>query len=126
MPALDFEARRAWFVDRISDLHAQGVTIVCGFREQDGVLAGFFTLDQSGYVDQLAISRSMWGGGAGSALLNEAKRLSGGKLFLDVNENNLRALRFYEREGFVVTGTGVNGRSGLATRHYAWHRAGRG
>jgi putative acetyltransferase len=123
MPAIDFEARRGWFVDHIAALRSRGTTIICGFRECDGKLAGFFTLErETGYVDQLAISHEMWGQGAGHALLGEAKSLSSGKLFLDVNQDNLRAVRFYEREGFVRAGAGQNATSGLATWRYAWHR----
>jgi putative acetyltransferase len=39
---------------------------------------------------------------------------------LDVNQSNKRAVRFYERAGFVRIGDGVNSRSGAATHLYEW------
>lgn len=125
MPSIDFEGRRGWFVDHIAAMQASGIAIVCGFRETDGALAGFFTLDEkSGLIDQLAVSPSLWGLGFGVALLDEAKKLSSGKLSLEVNQDNPRAVRFYEREGFSRLAAGRNPVSGLATWRYAWDRSG--
>ena len=41
-------------------------------------------------------------------------------LELHVNLDNPRAIRFYEREGFVKIGEGVSERSGLTILHYRW------
>lgn len=121
MPAIDFEARRAWFVDRIVELRDSGATIVCAFDALDGRMAGFITLENGGHIDQLAVAVHAWGAGAAVALLNEIKRMSaGGALTLDVNQDNMRAVRFYEREGFRRTGEGRNTASGLATWRYQW------
>lgn len=121
MPGLDFEARRAWFVAHISELLARGAGIICAFDELDGHMAGFITHEGSGHVAQFAVAVRDWGSGAAVALLNEAKKLSvGGSLTLDVNQDNSRAVRFYEREGFGRVGAGRNQASGRATWFYKW------
>jgi putative acetyltransferase len=79
-------------------------------------LLGFVTFDPAtAYLDQLAVAPEAKGSGAASLLLNEARRLSPDGLTLDVNQDNPRALRFYEREGFEKIGEGTNPRSGLKT-----------
>ena len=120
MPAIDFEARRAWFVDHLCALHARGVRVTCAFDVRNGDMAGFITLDEAtGHIDQLAVAPVYWGEGAAMTLLAEAKRAAR-RLHLDVNQDNPRALRFYEREGFRRTAAGVNPLSGLRTWHCEW------
>jgi ribosomal protein S18 acetylase RimI-like enzyme len=41
---------------------------------------------------------------------------------LEVNQDNRRAHRFYEKNGFTCAGESVNSRSGLKTRRYRWQR----
>jgi putative acetyltransferase len=41
-------------------------------------------------------------------------------LFRSVNADNARAIRFYERNGFVVIGHGANTLSGRATVMLEW------
>ena len=120
MPAIDFEARRAWFVDHVVALQARGADIVCAFSAADGRMVGFVTHEKPGNVDQLCVAADAWGSGAATALLNAVKRLSGGSLSLDVNQDNARAVRFYEREGFRRVRAGLNPSSGLATWRYEW------
>lgn len=124
MPGIDFEARRAWIVGHLLAMASRGVEIVCAFDASDGRMAGFITYDQSGHIDQLVAGVHAWGTGAATALLDEAKRASDGALYLDVNQDNLRAQRFYEREGFRRAGAGINPASQLATWRYAWRRSG--
>ncbi len=119
---IDFEARRAWIVQRFRAHRADGGAIVVGL-DDDGRLAGFVTLDQqSGYLDQLCVAPSEKGSGLAAALLGAAKRLSPGVIELDVNEANGRARRFYEREGFVFVTRGASGQSGLPTIRMRWRR----
>jgi len=121
MPVIDFEARRVWICDHIATLNDQGIDIACAFNTANGDMAGFVTVDiKSGHVDQLAVDPRYWGTGAAKALLDEAKRRSPSRLFLDVNQDNLRAVRVYEREGFRRWGEGVNATSGLKTWYYEW------
>ncbi|MBP6012541.1 MAG: GNAT family N-acetyltransferase [Alphaproteobacteria bacterium] len=120
MPAIDFEARRAWFVDHLCALHARGVRVTCAFDVGNGDMAGFITLDDAtGHIDQLAAAPVYWGDGAAMTLLAEAKRAAR-RLHVDVNQDNARALSFYEREGFRRTAAGVNSLSGLRTWHFEW------
>jgi putative acetyltransferase len=82
---------------------------------------GFIVIDpKTGWLDQLAVEPMLWGNGIAAALIDEAKRLSPSGVRLDVNQANGRAVRFYERTGFVRTGEGINKNSGAATYLYEW------
>jgi putative acetyltransferase len=121
MPAIDFEARRAWFVDHLAALQANGVRVICAFDEANGAMAGFVTLDPAtGHIDQLAASPAAWGRGAAAELLDDAKRDAPGRLRLDVNQDNPRAIRFYEKHGFRRRAAGMNPTSGRKTWGYEW------
>lgn len=122
MPAIDFEARRTWFVDHLVALRDAGVEIICAFDPSSGTMAGFITLDRStGHIDQLAAAPAYWSAGAADALMGEAKRRAR-HLKLDVNQDNPRAVRFYEKHGFRRRAAGANPSSGLKTWHYEWSR----
>ncbi len=119
---VDFEERRDWLLDRLKSHRAAGGAIVVGL-DTEGAAAGFVTLEpENGYLDQLAVAPSGKGSGLATRLLDEAKRLSPGVVELDVNEANLRARRFYAREGFVEVTRGVSERSGLPTWRLRWTR----
>jgi putative acetyltransferase len=83
-------------------------------------MVGFVTHEKPGHIDQLCVAADAWGSGAAGVLLNAVKRLSGGSLTLEVNQDNPRAVRFYEREGFRRAGEGRNASSGLSTWRYEW------
>ncbi|WP_083931629.1 GNAT family N-acetyltransferase [Methyloferula stellata] len=120
MPQIDFEARRDWFRDHLSGLEAGGFQTICAFDMQ-GIIVGFVTVNPKTHnLAQLAVTPDAWGSGLASQLLAEARRLSPEALVLDVNEDNPRAIRFYQREGFVRTGEGVNALSGLKTLRMQW------
>jgi len=53
-------------------------------------------------------------------LIEEAARLSPAGLDLDVNTDNARAIRFYEKRGFVIGGGGVNPLSGKPVHRMSW------
>ena len=55
-----------------------------------------------------------------TALVDEAKRLSPGGVTLLVNKDNARAIRFYERNGFVHAGEDVNPTSGRPVLKMSW------
>lgn len=119
MPSIDFEARRAWFVDHLGALRDRGTSIRCAFDASNGAMAGFITLEPaSSHVDQLAVAPALWGRGVAQALLADVARLARAPLVLDVNADNGRAVRFYERAGFRRVGEGVNPNSGLRTYRY--------
>ena len=124
--AIDFDARRGWLGDHLRTLRGQVAEIVVGLDAR-GAPAGFVTIDaKTGALDQLCVAPSDWGSGLARALLDEAKRRSPGAVELEVNEANARALRFYEREGFVFVSRSVSALSGLPTLKMRWNASDRG
>jgi putative acetyltransferase len=118
-PRLDFTARLDWWRERWQNELTATATIT--IAESRGQLVGFVTVDpRTGYLDQIVVAPEAWGSPIARALLAEAKRLSPEGLDLAVNADNGRAIRFYEREGFVVTGTDANPRSGAPINKMAW------
>ena len=117
-PDIDFAARVPWWRERWrSELVPKAAIIVA---EQAGALAGFVTIDPSGYLDQLVVSPDHWGSELADRLVEEAKRLSPARITLLVNTDNARAIRFYERNGFVHAGDDVNPTSGRPVLKMEW------
>ena len=120
MPQIDFEARRPWLATHLEGLHQQAYVTLCAL-DATGALAGFVTLQPcSGELDQIAVAPRAARRGLGRFLLDEARGLAPGLITLTVNQDNAHALRFYEREGFVRIGEGVNAMSGLKTLRMEW------
>jgi putative acetyltransferase len=118
-PHLDFTARLDWWRQRWRDELVP--TTMISVVESEGRLLGFVTVDpRTRYLDQIVVAPEAWGSQIAGALLTEAKRLSPGGLDLAVNADNGRAIRFYEKQGFVVTGADVNPRSGAPVHRMAW------
>jgi putative acetyltransferase len=88
--------------------------------EQADALAGFVTIDGTGYLDQLVVGADHWGSPLATSLVDEAKRLSPNGVTLLVNKDNTRAIRFYARNGFVHAGEDVNPTSGRAVLKMRW------
>lgn len=120
MPEIDFSARLPWFDGHMAGLRAVGAMILCAADTADRVV-GFATIDPgTGEMDQLAVAPGAFGAGVAPALLTEVKRHAAGRVWLSVNQDNPRAVRFYTREGFRVVGTGTNPGSGLGILHMEW------
>ena len=117
-PAIDFAGRVDWWRERWRNELAPNAKIVVA--EQCGELAGFVTIDATGYLDQLVVSPAHWGGDIAGALMDEAKRLSPAGITLLVNTDNARAIRFYERNGFVHGSDDVNPTSGRPVLKMEW------
>ena len=118
-PHLDFAARVGWWRQRWRSELVPKAAIV--LAERDGALIGFVTVDpKTMYLDQIVVAPEHWGSGVALALLNEAKRLSPAGLELLVNKDNFRAIRFYEKHGFVYAGEDKNPVSGIAVNRMAW------
>jgi putative acetyltransferase len=117
-PSIDFAARLNWWRERWrNELVPQAAVIVA---EHNGALAGFVTIDTSGYLDQLVVAPEHWGSMLAASLVDEAKRLSPDRITLLVNTDNARAIRFYERNGFIHAGGDVNPTSGRAVLRMQW------
>jgi putative acetyltransferase len=117
-PDIDFAARLAWWRKRWRTELVPNANIMVA--EQAGALAGFVTIDRKGYLDQLVVGAAHWGSELGNALLDAAKRLSPDHISLLVNTDNARAIRFYERNGFVQAGGDVNPTSGRPVLRMQW------
>ena len=118
---IDFVARSDWFLRRLAELEAQGAVALCARAHSPPALTGFVIIDpKTGWLDQLCVHPDHFGTGVAQALLAAARRASPSAVRLDVNADNVRALRFYEREGFVRLGPGAPSRSGRATVVLEW------
>jgi putative acetyltransferase len=118
-PRLDFSARLHWWRERWRNELVPTAAIV--IAESRAAMLGFVTVDQkTGYLDQIVVAPEAWGSKIAEALLAEARKLSPLRLDLAVNADNARAIRFYEKHGFVTTGSDVNPRSGAPIQKMAW------
>ena len=118
-PAIDFSARREWWRKRWREEILPTATIIVA--QAGGDLIGFVTvLPANRYLDQIVVAPEIWSSGTAAALLNEAKRLSPAGLTLHVNKDNGRALRFYDKHGFVIQGGDVNPHSGRPVYKMSW------
>jgi putative acetyltransferase len=118
-PEIDFASRLLWWRERWTRELVPHNTI--RVAESGGKLLGFVAIDlRSGYLDQLVVAPARWGSGVADALMQEACRLSPRGFTLDVNQDNARAIRFYERAGLVRMTAGLNPVSGRPTWTYAW------
>jgi putative acetyltransferase len=122
-PQIDFAARIAWWRERWrSELVPKAEIIVAEIivAEQAGDIVGFVTIDAAGYLDQLVVAPDQWGSRLADTLVDEAKRRSPKGVTLKVNADNARAIRFYERNGFVHAGDDVNPGSGRPVLKMQW------
>jgi putative acetyltransferase len=118
-PAIDFKTRRDWFVARFKSYVAGRVKAEIA-THQDGQILGLVSVDpETGHVDQFAIAKHARGKGIATALMDHAKAIAPGFLHLDVNTDNHRAIRFYEREGFRRVREGFSA-SGRPSYFYEW------
>jgi putative acetyltransferase len=118
-PQLDFAERLAWWRERWRDELVPDAEIM--IAEDGGVIIGFVSVDpRTLYLDQIVVAPEQWGSGVGAALVAEAKRRSPMGLDLDVNIDNARAIRFYAKHGFVISGAGVNPISGKPVHRMRW------
>jgi putative acetyltransferase len=118
-PAIDFNARRRWFTQRIAELEAAGAAALVATR--GGAIVGAATVDpRTGYIDQLVVGTQNQRTGVAAKLLAAARERSPSGLALHVNQDNARAIRFYEKHGFVRTDSTINPRSGALVHAMAW------
>ncbi len=92
--------------------------------DSDGALVAMMVLEGD-WIDQLYVDPAATGRGLGSQLVDLAKTQRPEGLQLWAFQSNVRALRFYERHGFVATRTtdGDN-EEGAPDVHYVWSARG--
>ena len=73
-----------------------------GWRKKKAARWAFWAVTERMW-EMLFVEPEYFGRGVGKALLRHARDLHGA-LSLEVNEQNARALAFYQRQGFAVTG----------------------
>jgi putative acetyltransferase len=118
---IDFDARLKWFKARLAALEANGALTLCLHEDAPSALAGFVVIHpNTGWLDQLCVHPNCFGAGAARALIEAARQTAPNGIRLDVNVDNHRARRFYEREGFSLVGAGAVSCSGRATVVLEW------
>jgi len=117
-PQLDFATRVDWWRERWRNELVPAARIMVA--EQNGALAGFVTVDATGYLDQIVVAPEAWGSDVAAALIDAAKQLAPAGLELLVNQDNARAIRFYEKHGFAISGADTNPRSGAPLHRMRW------
>jgi putative acetyltransferase len=121
-PAIDFALRRDWAADHFAGLERTGSQIIVASLA-DRIVGALVLNPQTGYLDQLVVATQSQRRGIAGILLAEARRLSPRLLELNVNQDNARAIAFYRKNGFVVTGEDVNPRSGAPIYLMRWQPA---
>jgi putative acetyltransferase len=120
---VDFTARLEWWRARWRNELVPSAAIVIAEQDNaDGtMMIGFVTINpRTRYLDQIVVAPEFWGSRIAPALLDEAKRLSSSGIDLDVNADNARAIRFYQKHGFVTVAEDVNPRSGAPIYRMRW------
>src|SRR6202035_1009496 len=118
-PELDFAERLDWWRTRWRNELLSAAEVV--IAEAADTMIGFVTVDpRTFYLDQIVVAPEYWRSGVGATLIAEAKRMSPAGLDLDVNIDNARAIGFYGRLGFHITGAGASPISGKPVHRMSW------
>ena len=118
-PAINFDARRQWAADHIVGLEQAGALSFVALA--GGHVVGAVIVDpNTGYLDQIVVATGHQGHGVADVLLAQARRTAPKGLDLHVNQDNGRAVRFYEKNGFAKVGNNRNPRSGAPTYKMSW------
>ena len=88
--------------------------------EDNQEILGFIGLNDE-YIEGIFVSDEMQSLGIGKALLSYAKDKRS-KLFLNVYQKNTRAVRFYQREGFEISGEHTEQNTGEREYSMIWKR----
>ena len=86
----------------------------------DTEIQGFIGINDE-YVEGIFVSGEMQSQGIGKILLNYAKEKRN-KLFLNVYQKNVRAISFYQREGFEIQRSGLDEATGEKEYVMIWQQ----
>ena len=118
-PHINFNERVDWWRQRWREEIVPATTITVA--EAGARMLGFITVDPSTFdIDQTVVAPEAWGRALGAARIAEAKRIAPAGLDLLVNQDNARAIRFYAKQGFAITGAATNPRSGAPLYKMGW------
>jgi putative acetyltransferase len=118
-PELNFADRLDWWRERWRNELLPAAEVV--IAEAGGAMIGFVTVDpRTLYLDQIVVAPEHWGSSVGSTLLAQAKRISPAGLDLHVNIDNARAIGFYRRHGFIISGADKNPITGRPVHRMSW------
>lgn len=88
--------------------------------DMDGKIEGFVGLD-NGYIAGIFINENMQSKGIGKKLLDKCKS-EYSKLTLNVYEKNIRAIQFYEREGFCINEKDIDKNTNEIELNMVWSK----
>ena len=88
--------------------------------EKNQEIQGFIGLNDE-YIEGIFVSNKIQSHGIGKALLNYAKNKRN-KLFLNVYQKNVRAIAFYQREGFKIQNSDFDEATKEKEYVMAWQR----
>ena len=88
--------------------------------EDNQKIQGFIGMNEE-YIEGIFVSDEMQSQGIGKILLNYAKGKRN-KLFLNVYQKNIRAISFYQREGFEVQYSGLDEATGEKDYVMTWQQ----
>lgn len=115
--AHDFISTEYWKsnFDMVKEMLLQAEVYV---YENEGSIQGFIGLNDE-YIAGLFVSNQAQSHGTGKCLLNFVKDQKR-KLSLSVYQKNIRAIRFYQREGFVIQCEKIDDHSGEKEYVMTW------
>lgn len=118
-PNIDFSARRGFIQEHLTAFSCPPNR--ARMLTENGKTVGFALVDiPRQELEQIAVHPSAQGSTAARLLLEDARALAGSRLALSVNTDNARALGFYQKHGFRITGEGVSAASGLPILFMEW------
>lgn len=120
LKAHDFIPSQYWKnnYDAVKEMLPQAEVYV---YENDNKIQGFVGLNDE-YIEGVFVSDEMQSQGIGKLLLNFVKEKRT-KLHLNVYQKNIRAINFYQREGFEIRGEGLDEATGEKDHEMIWqHR----
>lgn len=116
----DYIPARYWqdALEPVKGMLAQGEVYV--YEGPEGRIEGFIGLEEE-HIEGIFVERAARSGGIGRQLMDHAKGLRS-RLSLNVYQRNVRAVRFYEREGFQIQCEHMDETVGQAEHIMVWER----